>query len=88
MGRFQAEVIRPIFNGTASISESDWEAIGTKFSPYESWMAAKAGATIEKLGLARVRELLAGKSRETIAGRSREIRRSNRSPMRLPRLIG
>lgn len=68
MGRFQAEVIRPIFNGSASISESDWEAIETKFSPYESWMAAKAGAAIEKLGLARVRELLGGKSRETIAG--------------------
>ena len=31
-------------------------------------MAAKAGAAIEKLGLARVRELLAGKTRETIAG--------------------
>ncbi len=68
MGRFQAEVIRPIFDGAVSISESDWEAIGAKFSPYESWMAAKAGAAIEKLGLARVRELLADKSREIIAG--------------------
>jgi len=68
MGRFQAEVIRPIFNGSATISESDWEAVGARFSPYESWMGAKAGAAVEKLGVARVRELLAGKTRETIAG--------------------
>jgi hypothetical protein len=66
MERFQSEVIRPLFNGTASITETDWSVITDKFSSYQTWMAAKAGAAVEKLGLARVRELLAGKSRETI----------------------
>ena len=67
INRFQAEVIRPIFNGSAAITESDWADIVARFAPYETWLAAKAGASVEKLGLARVRELLAGKARANIA---------------------
>ena len=66
MERFQTEVIRPMLNGTSSISESEWSNIGAKFAPYEAWIAAKSGAAVEKLGLPRVRELLGGKTRETI----------------------
>ena len=66
MDRFQADVIRPMLNGTSAITESDWSLIATKFAPYQSWTAAKAGAAVEKLGLPRVREVLAGKSKETI----------------------
>jgi len=66
MERFQTEVIRPLLNGTAAISESDWTMITTRFAACESWLASKAGATVEKLGLTRVRELLAGNSKETV----------------------
>jgi hypothetical protein len=66
MDRFQSEVIRPILNGSASMSESDWAVIVSKFAPYEGWSTAKAGAAVEKLGLPRVRELLAGKAKDTI----------------------
>ena len=67
MERFQSEVIRPLLNGAVSISESDWSTISSRFAPFESWQASKAGALVEKLGLARIRELLAGKHRETIS---------------------
>lgn len=67
MDRFQAEVVRPMLNGAATISETDWSAITGRFAPYEAWLAAKAGTGVEKLGLARVRELLGGKARETIS---------------------
>ncbi len=66
MDRFQAGVIRPILNGAASLTESEWSMITAKFAPYEAWLAAKAGVLVEKLGLARVREVLAGKTKETI----------------------
>ena len=66
MERFQSEVIRPILNGSAAITEADWAAVRTKFASYEAWLAGKAGAAVEKLGLPRVRELLAGKARENI----------------------
>lgn len=66
MDRFQAEVIRPILNGSATITEADWALVAAKFAPYQAWMASKTGATVEKLGLARVRELSGGKTKETI----------------------
>jgi hypothetical protein len=66
MAKFEAEIVRPFFQNKASISESDWAAITAKFAPYETWLAAKVGAGVEKLGLGRVREILAGNSRETI----------------------
>jgi hypothetical protein len=65
--RFEADVIRPMLTGSASISESDWEKVSAKFAPYETWLGAKAGAAVEKLGLPRVRELLSGKARATIS---------------------
>ena len=67
MARFRSEVIHPILNGSVSISESDWATILARFSAYEGWMAAKSGTAVEKLGLARVRELLTGKARENIS---------------------
>ncbi|HLH52881.1 MAG TPA: hypothetical protein VKY92_04625, partial [Verrucomicrobiae bacterium] len=67
MGRFQAEVIRPILNGSSSLTEADWAQVGSKFAPYQAWISSKAGALVEKLGLPRVRELLAGNSKATIA---------------------
>jgi hypothetical protein len=66
MDKFQAQVVRPIFNGSTNLTESNWAAISAKFAPYETWQASKAGAAVEKLGLSRVRELLTGKARETI----------------------
>ena len=67
MEKFTAEIVRPLFDGKASLTESDWLNLCNRFAPYQSWMAAKAGTTVEKLGLKRVREILAGKSKETIA---------------------
>jgi hypothetical protein len=66
MARFRADIVNPLLNGKASLTESDWTAIRGRLSPYETWMAAKAGSAVEKLGLPRVREILAGKSKENI----------------------
>jgi hypothetical protein len=67
LARFETGIVRPLLNGKGSITESDWAAICAKFAAHEAWLAAKAGAVVEKLGLPRVRELLAGQSRENIA---------------------
>ncbi len=67
MDRFTTEVIRPLLNGAASMTESDWAIITSRFAPYETWVAAKPNTAVEKLGVPRLRELLAGKSRETIS---------------------
>ena len=41
-----------------TLSEADWAAIGAKFAAYTAWKAAKAGALVEKLGIAKVNEML------------------------------
>src|SRR5262249_5841243 len=45
---------------------ADWAALQAKLAGFDAWNAAKAGAVVEKLGLPRVREILAGKGAATI----------------------
>ena len=44
--------------GKKTLTQADWVAIGAKFAAYTAWKAAKAGASVEKLGIARVNEML------------------------------
>ncbi len=66
INKFENLIARSIVNGRSSLTEADWASIGAHLAPYEAWMAAKAGASVEKLGLKRVREILAGKSKEIL----------------------
>ncbi len=59
MAKFEMEIVRPFFPDKTFITESDWAAVTAKFAPHEAWIAAKGGAIVEKLGLKRVREILA-----------------------------
>ncbi|HTJ00458.1 MAG TPA: hypothetical protein VL527_16380 [Dongiaceae bacterium] len=66
LAALQANAVQPLLGAKTELNEADWAALLAKLSAYEAWTAAKAGAVVEKLGLARVREILAGKSREAI----------------------
>jgi hypothetical protein len=68
IAKLNNEVINPIAKYGSTLTEAAWNGLSAKFAPYEAWAATKAGATVEKLGLKRVREILAGNSREVIAG--------------------
>ncbi len=48
-----------IGNDRKTLTEEDWNAIGASFSAYTAWKGAKAGASVEPLGIGKVRELLA-----------------------------
>ena len=58
--------VQPLLGDRSELTEADWTALQSKFVGYEAWKAAKAGQTVEKLGLARIRVLLAGKAREKV----------------------
>jgi len=47
-----------------AISESDWNNISQKFEAYAQWLSEKQGAEVERLGYARVKEILAAKEKE------------------------
>ncbi|MGH7967871.1 MAG: hypothetical protein ACREIC_04000, partial [Limisphaerales bacterium] len=59
MARFRAEVASPLLDGGSSLTAADWASVCAKLAPYESWIAARPATSVEKLGLARLREILA-----------------------------
>ena len=55
-----------IGNGKSTLGEADWDGLRGKLSAYEAWAATKPVTAVEKLGLARVREILLGKAMANI----------------------
>lgn len=62
-----ANAIKPLLGDRDSLSEDDWSALQAKVASYDAWVAAKGGASVEKLGIARIREILGSKAKEEIA---------------------
>ncbi|MFT3766972.1 MAG: hypothetical protein QM820_15860 [Minicystis sp.] len=54
----RAEVVTPLLGEKAALTDAEWTALAGKLDAFEAWRAAKAGASVEKLGLSRVRALL------------------------------
>ena len=53
--------------GKTALTEADWAALNAKFAPYETWLGSKAGSAVEQLGLARIKEILAGPGQAALA---------------------
>jgi hypothetical protein len=66
LATLQAAAVKPLLGDKNSITESDWAALNAKLAPFETWSAGKVGATMQKLGLKRVREILAGDAKPRI----------------------
>jgi hypothetical protein len=67
IGKLRTEILKPLLGDKSILAESDWSALTAKFAAFEAWNASKAGASVEKLGLARVREILASNAKVCIA---------------------
>lgn len=65
---FDTQVVRPLLGERAVLTEPDWGKIRAAFSPYDDWLSRKAGGAVEKLGIGRIREILAGSSKEAVSG--------------------
>ena len=62
----KSDAVKPLLGERAVLMEADWAEVLAKLAPYEAWCGTKAGGAVEKLGLARLREILGGKARETL----------------------
>jgi hypothetical protein len=60
VSRLLTEAVKPLLGERSSLTEAEWGALQAKLGAFEAWSAGKAGATVEKLGLKRVRDILAG----------------------------
>ncbi|MEY2789765.1 MAG: hypothetical protein RLZZ34_2908 [Verrucomicrobiota bacterium] len=65
---FRSATVEPLLGAREVLTEEDWAALQARLAPYETWKAAKAGARVESLGIARVREILRGDARAAITG--------------------
>ncbi|MCU0727584.1 MAG: hypothetical protein MUE73_17640, partial [Planctomycetes bacterium] len=66
IAKFASDVVKPLLGERTELSPVEWDAIKAKFGPHACWLAGKAGAAAEKLGLPRVREILGGGSKGAI----------------------
>ena len=64
--KFHGEAVRPLLGDKQAITEADWAALLAKVAAFMCWSAGKAGGSVEKPGLKRLREILAGKSKDTL----------------------
>jgi hypothetical protein len=53
-------------NAHASLTPAEWAELNARLAPYETWLGSKAGAAVEKLGLGRMKEILAGNGRAAL----------------------
>jgi hypothetical protein len=56
------QVVRPLLGEKSALTEQEWSTLVAKFAPFDAWLSAKAGAAVEKLGLERIRQILAYKA--------------------------
>jgi hypothetical protein len=58
--------VKPLLGEKSELTEADWSALQVRLATFDAWNSGKAGAAVEKLGLPRVREILAAKAQERI----------------------
>jgi hypothetical protein len=59
-------VVTPLLGEATALTEAQWDTLVARLAPFEAWTAAKPTTTVEPLGLARLREILATEARATI----------------------
>ncbi|SDR75290.1 hypothetical protein [Opitutus sp. GAS368] len=68
LATLQQAVVKPIYGAEKKmLTAEEWAALNAKFSAYETWLGGKAGSAVEKLGLPRVKAVLAGQGRAVLA---------------------
>ena len=68
LATLHAAVVTPIYGADKlTLTAAEWAALNAQFAAYETWLGAKAGASVEKLGLARAKEILGGPGRAALA---------------------
>jgi hypothetical protein len=66
LAALRSAAVGPLLGERNSLAESDWNALLAKLAAFETWAMGKQGVAVEKLGLKRVREILAGDAKGKI----------------------
>lgn len=67
LATFRTQVVEPLFGrGKTALTEREWSDLLGRFAPLESHVAARPAISVEKLGVPRIRALLAGNVRSRL----------------------
>src|SRR5512137_662088 len=66
LATLQAAAVKPLLGEKASLTEADWTALVAKLGAFDAWTGSKAGGSVEKIGLKRVREILGSKAKDNL----------------------
>jgi len=66
LAALRACAVKPLLGDRDSLTEADWDALAAKVAPFEAWATGKLGDPVEKLGLKRLREILASDAKARI----------------------
>lgn len=66
MENFTKSVVKPLLGSRDSLTEAEWEQVRSTFAPYHAWQSRKEGASIEKIGIDRAREIVAANAKDDI----------------------
>jgi hypothetical protein len=68
LARFRDAVVTPLLGGgVTTLTEAQWADLTGRLAAFRAWTTEKAGGRVEALGVARLRELLAGDHRARLA---------------------
>ncbi len=77
IANLRASAVAPILGeGKRELTAGEWIALNGRVAAYETWLGTKASGAVEKIGLARAREILASDGRaalEMLAARDQEL---------------
>ncbi|WP_199226795.1 hypothetical protein [Opitutus sp. ER46] len=60
LARVQRDAVAPVFGAEKrTLTAEEWSRLNTQLAPYETWNQKKAGAAVERLGVDRLRAILA-----------------------------
>ncbi|MGH7990366.1 MAG: hypothetical protein ACREDS_09295, partial [Limisphaerales bacterium] len=67
LAELKTAAIQPLFGEKDSLTEAEWTLLQSKLAAFDKQSSTATGLSVEKIGLKRVREILAGKFKEDIA---------------------
>lgn len=67
LATLHAKAVKPLLGDKPTLTDEDWTALVAKLSDYNAWISSKPVSSVEKLGLPRIRELLASKAKDDLA---------------------
>lgn len=64
---FDAAAVQPLLGERTELTEIEWGNLCSRLSPAAAWLAARPVTAVEKLGPARIREILAGPGQKVLS---------------------